>query len=536
MAPMLPPSARLLRAAALGLALAALSLPSTARAQQEDESPAEGDPLRLPAPIQLRVEPTEDGLWKMTLTNRSDATWRVAADARLLAVDLIGAPLPDLVARKQKGGAKPRSFPHAKLTHCQMPAGMRPSGITPSRALVLRPGERYVEVVHPVALCGAAAVVDALGPGAIVYPSFGTPEKRKKNAPPRPLPPPPYVAEPLREQEGVVPLRWLDATPFVMPDEPLEATAERPAADPPAASSPAAGTPAASASAASASAASASAASASAASAPATPPAPAPLPSSREPDDYAPRLTLQAPKRGDAASDRSATISATLRNTGKTPVTMRLRPDALVFRIRPFGASRATECGFANARRASVRDFFSTLGAGKAQSLVAILGEVCPGGVLDRPGLYEVWPRVELHESGERFDVAAVTGSFATTAPTLVRIRSGKQPYHDHPPEALSPEGEAPRPPPPDAGGPPPPSQGLGSPPRGPTPPSLGSKPHPSDASPASPSAPGPTPPPGRGPAPPPLPPRPSDPVPPPARGPAAPPPTRATTPAPSPG
>ncbi|HEU4409855.1 MAG TPA: hypothetical protein VFS43_31670 [Polyangiaceae bacterium] len=484
--PTAPPPARPRRAAALGLALAALLAPSPALAQdpaQDDETPAEGDPLRPATPVQLRVEPAEGGLWKMTLTNRSDATWRVAADARLLAVELLGAPPPDLVARKQKGGAKPRGFPRDKLARCQMPAGMRPAGITPARSLVLKPGERYVELVHPVALCGAAAVLDSLGPGAIVYPSFGTPEKRKKNAPPRPLPPPPYVAQPLREQEGMLPLRWLDATPFVLPstddvaatsDAGAGASRATPASAGSAAGAPATGGSAAGSSAAppkpdatsGARAASASAPDATSSDASAAKKAPGAsanassgnaastdAPPAAEPDDYGPRLSVQARRRADASDARAALLSATLRNTGKTPVSMRLRPDALVFRVKALGAARAAECGFANARRASVRDFFTTLSPGKARDLSSILGEVCPHGTLERPGVYEVWPRVELHESGERFDLAAVTGSFAAASPTLLRVRSGDLPYHDRPPEALGPEGEAPRAPAPDAAG-----------------------------------------------------------------------------------
>lgn len=449
MASLLPPTpARSLRAAALGLALAALLAPSTALAQDGDEPPAEGDPLLAATPIQLRVEPADHGQWKMTLTNRSDATWRVAADARLLTVELIGAPLPDAVAKKQKGGAKPRSFPRSKITRCQMPAGMRPAGITPSRSLVLKPGEHYVELVHPVALCGAATILDSLGPGAVVYPSFGTPEKTKKNAPPRPLPPPPYVAQPLREQEGVMPLRWLAATPFLMPSPDdvatSDATADNASPDKPSAQ----GSPA---------------PVSGSAPAPASGSVPAPAPSSApdgaappatpaaEPDDYAPRLSLQGRRRADASNARNALLSATLRNTGKVSATMRLRSDALVFRVKPLGASRAFECGFANPRRANARDFFTTLSAGKSRDLSALLGELCPQGTLERPGVYEIWPRVDLHETGESFDLAAVTGSFVAPSPTLLRLRSGDLPYHERPPEALGPDGAPPKSASPDA-------------------------------------------------------------------------------------
>ena len=92
--------------------------------------------------------PTVRGPWTMRLTNQGDVPVSVAADARLLTLEVT-----------ERSGHKP--------VRCELPADMRPADEA-ERALVLPPKRSYVESFEPRLYCFGVHETPALTPGATV--------------------------------------------------------------------------------------------------------------------------------------------------------------------------------------------------------------------------------------------------------------------------------------------------------------------------------------------------------------------------------
>src|SRR4029079_11472587 len=94
------------------------------------------------------MAPSAQGNWMFRLDNEGERPLRIPADVRLLRFEI---ELHDGKKTKKVKGAAP--------------AGFRPEGVTQARALLLAPGESYVETFDPRLICFGKDA-DALAPGA----------------------------------------------------------------------------------------------------------------------------------------------------------------------------------------------------------------------------------------------------------------------------------------------------------------------------------------------------------------------------------
>jgi hypothetical protein len=151
----------------------------------------------LPAAnVTLAIEAsTPRGLWKMRVTNDGDVPVTLAADARLLSLDVT-----------------PRSA--RKAEHCELPAEMRPQDDL-GRPLVLPPHRSYAERFEPRLYCIDGARLGALAPGGIVTATLGWSGKGSH---------PPLVISPIEGVEPrVAPAKSIRSAAISLPDEPTPA-------------------------------------------------------------------------------------------------------------------------------------------------------------------------------------------------------------------------------------------------------------------------------------------------------------------------
>jgi hypothetical protein len=159
------------RRMSLAIAVGILSLESSALAQVPPKAPPAASTPRPRRPrsgapaepalsavaqeaIRLTIDaPTPKGPWAMRIVNEGSVPVRLAADARLLSLD---------VTRR---GA-------LKAERCELPPDMRPEDPA-GRSLVLLPARAYVESFEPRLYCFAGKALDALSPTSIVVAHLG---------------------------------------------------------------------------------------------------------------------------------------------------------------------------------------------------------------------------------------------------------------------------------------------------------------------------------------------------------------------------
>jgi hypothetical protein len=364
------------------------------------------------APAKFTLDAESEGRWRMAIENVGDAPLRVLADARMVWLEVVTAPVePDETSKKK---AKPKAYPKGKIPVCRAPADLRPSIAHSDRWVILQKGERVVEHFDPVLLCGASAAGAGLTRGAIVYPHYGTPAdaamlraaKLKKPVKPKA----PFVVEPATATAEGPFLRDLEAPTLAIAYEMAAFSPESFAAG-------------------------------------GGPGKPA-----EDLDERAPRLQLTAPAHGDAATETDVSIRVVAKNVGMRATAVHFRADDYAFSITP-PHGPATTCGPGAAQRGAARDFFTTMGPGATRAETAWLRELCAGRTFSRPGVYLVAPRLVLREDGEDYHLSAFTGEVTAPNPTRIRVRAGRLPFHLHPPLVRK-AGEPDEPPPP-----PPPSK-----------------------------------------------------------------------------
>ncbi|MGK3965593.1 hypothetical protein WMF38_15635 [Sorangium sp. So ce118] len=404
-----------------------------ASAKNKKKPPA--PPPLPPAPARVwLIAPSPHGPWTLRIDNAGERPMRIPADVRLLRLEI------DTLNKRTK-----------KTVRCAAPAGLKPSGFPERRALLLPPGQSYMEHFDPRLLCFGKDEA-ALAGGSVVraWYGWGPPPKWSRKAPAPPFAaestddPPAFAPEPGLAAPTVVLSYGLPARKEFAGDEaggaeppvgdrqaqpPADMTAQASAdkaAQPPA--DKAAQPPADKAAQASAD---------RAAGQPSSSGKDHGAHSPGEPivDANAPRLELKSEPWSDAASPRSIVVRVTARNAGKRPMTVAIRPRMLEFHVA--GPNGTTVCEAAPPTDAIPRDMYRTLKAGASVDVSLLLREVCPADTFAREGLYEVTATLHANEPGTGLDLDAYTATVTATNATLLRVKSAPEPFYAAAPRAV---------------------------------------------------------------------------------------------------
>ena len=341
-----------------------------ARADEGDDAP----------PLRVEVSASQDGPWELTLTNVSKVALRVPADVRLLALEVIPAPRAEDSFPSKKKRRAPIAYVRGKMPICRVPADMRPPTVGFDREVVLQPGERYAESFDPMTICGASAVGATIGPGALVYPRYGYPPRKKGDDGP------PFAAAPTRTDSDEDAWKEILGPPLSIPGSTE---------------------------------------------------APPPHPAGGSDDlDAGPRIEVTMSPRLDVAGADALAVRVTVKNAGERAALLRVRQDDLQFTIDPPHGEPVT-CALGSPLRAAVPDFFETWRPGMSRTFTPRLVEVCPRSTFDRPGVYTVRASVVLRQTGEAQDKRALVTTADAIRGTKVRIRTGPLSFYAAPPRVL---------------------------------------------------------------------------------------------------
>jgi hypothetical protein len=291
--------------------------------------------------------PTLHGAWTMRVTNDGDVPVLLAADARLLSLDVT-----------------PRG--ESKSVHCELPLDMRPDDDL-DRSLVLPSKRSYAEAFEPRLYCFGERALRALSPQAIVVARLGWAASSRSE-----------IRQEVSAIDGVEPvvasLPSLTAPPVALRDDPT--------------------------------------------------PAATPVPLSGAAPSDQPALHLSGAVAVDAETLGDLAVSVTLRNEGSRPVRIRFKPETLAFDVT---TSRGVEhCSWPTPVGAPMRELFSTLPGGGAETLSVLLGDYCNRKSFERGGLVVVRPQLDTRRaSGQDIGLRTFDGQVIATVPTVVRLHKG---------------------------------------------------------------------------------------------------------------
>jgi hypothetical protein len=455
-----------------------------------------GDENKPPPPVSMRIiAPSAKGPWLLRIDNEGDQALFIGADVRLLSFE-VSAPLPPkkLGRGKTWQTAAKCDGPKAFGLDDHFPAG---------RELVLEPGQSYVEEFDPRLICFGKNA-DLLVPGTRVKPYFGWQPRPKWR---RGMETAPFVADAATRPRKYRPLRRLEAPTVLLsyappavygpeapppkakpgrvdersskkspkgaqgersksakastptkdargdggygprgtrdyedparPEDEREATAkDRGMAGAPQAESKEAPSKATSRDAEQAS---------------EHRPRPiVPTPKKKPPpeDALAARLALTASHYSDSARPTDISLSVQAHNVGQRPLFVALRGRMLSFHVE--GPDGPVECSRATTEHKVPRDLFRLMHHGTHIHMEVMLGEVCPAGTFDRPGLYLAIPTLHANAEGKEYGLSAATGVATTRGAghvsgthdprddaTLIRIRDGRRPFYGDGPQQL---------------------------------------------------------------------------------------------------
>ncbi|MFT3766150.1 MAG: hypothetical protein QM820_11645 [Minicystis sp.] len=376
--------------------------PAPAPRPSAKKAPAKPPEPELPDPeVRFRIiAPSAQGLWTMRLENEGTRWVRVPADARLIRFTIE----PGDTLSKKAG----------KPINCQAPAGLRPDGFPDPRALMLAPGDAYVETFDPRLFCFGKDA-QAIDGGVIVRARYGwdAPRNAKKVDPP-------FAVEGTEFPATVAPQKQLFAPTIVLswePPEPDESEVKVDKSDDdkdPKKDDNDKGSKDAK-----------------------DDKDDKDKPESPPPDDNAPRIELKANAYAEAATGFRVALTMTATNTGRRPTLVAIRSRMFAFRIE--GPDGLTRCSAMGQTRTIARDGYRPLKPGGSASLTVLVEEACGRSVFRRPGLYKVTPSLNLVESGSELGLAAYTGIARAKDATLVRVHGGPDPYHQSSPKPVHP-------------------------------------------------------------------------------------------------
>jgi hypothetical protein len=364
----LPALERLVLASSLVVVIA-----TTTRARAEESDAALPRP-----PLSLSVTPGTGGgreLWKLRVENTGDVPVRLAADERLLVLDVVPPPgFVDPAAKAKRAVTSPKANDPVAV-RCMLPDDARPQA-DEGRELVI-PGKRaWSATFDPMLYCFGAHERAVLVSGATVQARFGwlsPPAKPSARPATKAVAPgPPFVAAPVGAAVGrVTAARALLAAPFTLAED-VAVT-------------------------------------------PTLPPAPGAV-----------ALSVTMPETLDVGRGTEVSSVVTIANETDKPITLLFRPDMLRFAVA--GPAGSVTCGAPRVVGSPIRELFSTVGVKGRASTAVLLSAVCPRDTFDASGIYRVTPILDTSgASGRTIGLQTFDGTAPGVAPLLLRVRSSRR-------------------------------------------------------------------------------------------------------------
>jgi hypothetical protein len=361
---------------ASSLAVVAIATTTSTRASAE-----ETDSTLLSPPLALSVTPgSGGGPWKLRIENTGDVPVRIAADPRLLVLEVTPpAGFAGDDAKRAKGaklGRPVKPGEDAKPVRCALPDDARPTN-DEGRELVV-PGKRsWSATFDPLLYCFGARERAMLVSGATVKARFGWPAPPPK-ASARPtakpaLAVPPFVASPVGAAVGhVAPAKALEAAPFTLAENAM------------------------------------------------APPSLPPAPGSAA-------LSVTMPDALDVARGSEISSVVTITNESDRPLTLLFRSDMVRFNVA--GPAGSVTCGSQRVVGSPIRELYSTLPVKGRASTSVLLSAVCPADTFDAAGIYRVTAVVDTSgASGRNIGLRTWDGTATASTPMLLRVRSPRRP------------------------------------------------------------------------------------------------------------
>ena len=353
------------RAGFAAIALATVTTFTAPRAHAEPATPN----------VSLSVTPgTAGGPWKLVVTNNGELPVLIAADPRVVSLELI----------PQNPSAKVATL------RCNLPDDARPSS-DEGRELVVPAKRSWSASFDPLFYCFGAKERALLVPGTTVKARLGWPAPRvaskaaKKGAAATPAAPSaPFVVSPVGASVGqLAPMKELEASTFTL----TEAVT---AAPPPA-----------------------SAAAASPSASETTPEAKAPL-------------SITASEATDVGRGVDVPITLTVANESDRAVVTFFRSSTLAFTVN--GPAGSVSCGSPRSIAQPFRELFTTIGVKAKSSTTLLISAFCPAGTFDEPGIYRVLPRLDTRgTSGRNVGLKTWDGETIAKTPALIRVRTQRK-------------------------------------------------------------------------------------------------------------
>ncbi|MDB4945294.1 MAG: hypothetical protein JWP97_4828 [Labilithrix sp.] len=363
--------------------------PGVARA---DEPPAVS--ALAPPPLTLTVTPpataSGGGPWTLRIENTGDVPLRIAADPRLLVLEIAPPVGTELEATPRKTASK--KSPAAVTVTCRLPDDARPVSDDGSGLVV--PGKRsWSATFDPLFYCFGPRERRALVKDASVTAHFGWPvpppkagaskTKKAKVA----APAPPFVTSPVGAAAGkIAPAKELVGATFVLADAVSGAVPA--AADAP----------------------------------PATP--------------GRPLLRVTMPESHDTRRGAEIGTSVTVQNEGDTTALLLFRAETIRFAVA--GPQGSFACGGTASVESPIRELYGSIGAKQRASLALLLDAMCPVDSFDEPGIYRVTATLDTTSASARsIGLKTWDGEATARAPLLLRVRNARRPMADKPRPAL---------------------------------------------------------------------------------------------------
>lgn len=383
-----------LRAIAMAIALSFARTTDAAAADADDEGQSSGSASAVsPPPLTVSlVAGTGGGPWKLKIENSGDVPIRIAADPRLLVLEV--TPPAGFVdpATAAKAKARPASTSskkpeEPKPVRCALPDDARPT-TDEGRELVIPHGRSWTTVIDPLLYCFGTKERAVLLNGATVKARFGWAPKpakpggaasaKARAAQPAPLLPP-FVAAPVGAAIGkVAPAKELESAPVTLSENAnVIATT-----------------------------------------------------GANSPDDGKTAtipLAVTMAETQDVGRGAEISTSVTVTNDGDKPVVLRFHAGTMRFSVA--GPAGSVACGTTRQAGSPIRELYSTIGVKGRASAAVLITAVCPADTFDEPGVYRVTPVLDTSGASARSIGLKTWDGVATgKTPMLLRVRSARRP------------------------------------------------------------------------------------------------------------